>query len=184
MEYSVTTTFFPAKDYLVIKGFIELGGNTPDSYAEGEKIFIESLSNGKIDQLKMLSGSNDVYTLFCNTCVLDEKTGGYICGYDIACENINNVQTGNGFDLIHLEPSEYVFFDCKFENEMSRIEANKKIDDIYWGEWLENNPYESNIETTTGANIQGIAAISIIDPIDPNVENFRIKIWYPIKKNE
>ena len=184
MEYNVTISVLPAKNYLVISGFIELGGNTPDSYEEGEGKFIELLNNGSIDRLKNVSGSSDVYTLFCNTCVLDEQTGGYICGYDIACENINNAQAGNGFNVVHIEPSEYAMFDCTFDHEMSKIQANKKIDDIYWGEWLKNNPYESNIETTTGANVPGIAVISIIEPVDFNAECFNIKTWYPIKRKE
>jgi len=184
MDYSVTITTLPEKNYLVIKGFIELGGNTPDSYIEGEKILIGLIDNGMIDRLKKLSGSKEVYTLFCNTCILDEKTGGYICGYDIACENNNNVQAGDGFESLYLHNSEYAFFDCTFNCEMTKVQANKKIDDIYWGEWLKNNPYESNIETTTGANILGIAVISIMEPLDPNIKEFRIKTWYPIKKKK
>ena len=184
MKYTVTTAFLPANDYLVIKGFIELGGNTPDSYEEGERQFIELLNNGSIDRLKKVSGSKDVYTLFCHTCVLDEQTGGYICGNDVACENINNVQAGDGFDVIHLEPSEYAIFDYSFGDGMSKVQASKKIDDIYWGEWLKNNPYESMIETTTGANTPGIAVIGMVEPLVLGVENFRGKIWYPIRRKE
>ncbi len=39
----------------------------------------------------MQRASAAVYMLFCSTCVPDEKTGGYVCGYDIACENAHHV---------------------------------------------------------------------------------------------
>ena len=184
MKYNVRTTFLPAKNYLVIKGFIELDVGTSDSYEESERKLTELIKNGSIDRLREASGTKDVYTLFCHTCVLDEHTGAYICGYDIACENINNVQAGDGFDVVCLEPSEYAVFECSIEKEMTRVQVNKKIDDIYWGEWLKNNPYESMVETETGANTPGIAVIGLNEPLDSNAESFYIKIWYPIRQIE
>ena len=36
MNYVVGVEFLPAKDFLIIKGFIELDGNESDSYAASE----------------------------------------------------------------------------------------------------------------------------------------------------
>jgi hypothetical protein len=182
MKINISTEFLTAKNYLIIKGFVELGGNTPDAYEAQKHKLIELINNGSIDRLKKTAGSENVYTLFCNTCVLDEQTGGYICGNDIACENINNIPAKDGYDIIHLEPLEYAIFDCFFDHELTMVQTLKKIDDIYWGEWLKENPYESMIETNTGANTPGIAVIGLIDPLDPNADCFHIKNWYPIRQ--
>ena len=76
----------------------------------------------------------------------------------------------------------YAVFAHDFGIEIPRAQASKMIDDIYWGEWLTNNPYASMIETTTGADTQGIAALSWIDPADAQAKSYHMKIWFPIRR--
>lgn len=182
MQYTVEVETLPGKEYLVLKGYVELGGSTPDSYAEQERLLAERIRDGSIAHLRRAAGSETVFTLFCHTCVLDERTGGYICGNDTACENVNHAPGGAGFDVVCLNPSEYAVFDCIFAREMTKAQASQAIDDIYWGQWLPENPYESMIETGTGANTQGIACISMIEPYATDAEAYRMKVWFPIRR--
>ena len=161
-----------------------LGGDAPDAYEEQARITAGRIADGSVGRLRKASGSQTVYTLFCNSCKLDGKTGGYVCGHDIACENINNTPAGDGFDIIRLYPSTYAVFDCFFDGGMTPVQAYQWIDDLYWGEWLKNNPYESMIETTTGADTPGIAVISLDEPPDPGAESFHITTWFPIRQKD
>jgi len=181
MQYTVEVKDMPAKEYLVIPGFVELGGSTPDSYAVQVQQMEARVADGSVARLQAVSGSATVHALFCNTCVLDEATGGYICGNDIACENVNHAASGDGFEIVRLDTAMYAVFDCSFDGDITVARAFQQVDDIYWGEWLHSQPYESMIETTTGANTLGIAAVSSVTAMD---DGFAIKIHYPIRRKE
>jgi len=180
MNYTVKIVSLPAKEFLVIKDFIELESNN-DSYSDTRATLEKYIADGSVERLKKVAGSDIVYGLFCNSCVKSENSEGWICGNDIACENVNGVTSDNDFEVVSLLPSEYVFFDCNYEPSFN---ADKEIDDIYWGEWLINNPYESMIELETGADTPGIAVITYCFPLDRKADTVNIKTWYPIRRKE
>ena len=80
--------------------------------------------------------------MFCNSCKKDEQFG-WVCGDDIACENINNAQADDSFDIIRLAPSDYCKVIYCYGNEMTGEQAAKEADDYFWNEWLKGNPYKS-----------------------------------------
>jgi len=176
MRYEVRLEALAEKDYLVAKGFVELGGSTPDAYAAQEELYQQWLADDTAGRLQKASGADKLFVLFCHTCVLDEQTGGYICGNDLAGE-ITKDAVADEFDTIHLFPSEYAVFTCELDEEQTITQAYRALDDMYWGEWLPAGPYESNIETTTGANTPGIACISLRD-------GARLTVWYPVRRKE
>ena len=69
-----------------------------------------------------------------------------VCGYDIACENLSGREQANEIEIVRLNSCEYVVFDCAFDSEASMSQAHEKPDALFWGEWLNENPYISAID--------------------------------------
>lgn len=183
MKYTVTKEFLLEKEYLIVLGFVELYGSTPDAYAAQERVTAGWAADGSAERLRRAAGADEVYLLFCRTCRLYESTGGYICGHELACENVNHRRAGDGFDAVRLDACEHAVFDCSFDCEMTRVQAYKTIDGLYWDGWLRDNPYQSMIDGEY-ANDPGTAAVTLADPFYPCAETFRIKTWYPIRRKE
>jgi len=174
MKYEIAIEFSPEKEYLAIKGYMPWRDISPKEYDEWERKY-GFPNKSLIEQLKIKSGANEVYSLFCNSCRQDEQFD-YVCGDDIVCENINNTQAGDGFEIIRLAPSEYVKIVYSYGNEMTSEQAAKEADDYFWNEWLKNNPYESKIGGEF-ANLLETADITFYDD-----ENKRVIAWHPIKR--
>lgn len=178
MEYSVRIETLPEKEFLVIKGYLKMDGKN-NSYNDSDDFIRSNIKNGSIKRLQDISGSNIIYTLFCNTVVENEKNV-FICSNDIACENINKVNKIVDFDIIKIKSSEYAVFECENNSEMNYAEISKKIDYIFWGEWLKENNYFCVIDDFINGANNGYAAISLIN--DPDTKEYKIKTWYPIWK--
>jgi predicted transcriptional regulator YdeE len=178
MEYNVKVETLPEKEFLVIKGYLVLGGNN-DAYKDNDEFIRNNIKNGSIKRLRDISGSNIAYTLFCNTVVENEKDI-WTCSNDIACENINKENKIGDFEIIKLKSSEYAVFECENNSGMSYAEISKRIDDIFWGEWLNKNNYICAIDDFVNGANNGYAAIGLLN--DPDIKDYKIKTWYPIWK--
>ena len=183
MKYTVKKEYLDAKEFLVIKGLGKLydpGVSSADSDKNAWDIIKQRLIDGSVECLKEISGSNIVYMLFCNTCIRNDKEKCYDCGYDIACENINNSTPAEGFEIVRINPCEYVVFDCSFNNETSMPNAHEKTDAVFWKEWLAENPYVSAIDNPANWLGNGFAAIELYSPFNPDANKFDVKMWYPV----
>ena len=170
MKYEIAIVSLPAKEYLAIKGYMSFDKITMhDEWARRFGFPNESLT----EQLKQKSGATKVYRLFCNSCVKDDQFG-WVCGSDIACENINNAPPGDGLEIIRLGASEYIKTGYSYPSSMTSEQAFKELDDYFWNEWLKNNPYKSKIEGEF-ANMPGTACIELFDDA-----NRVVTIWQPI----
>ena len=105
VKYELTIEFLPEKEYLAIKGYMSWREITPDEHEEWARKYFPDKS--LIEQLKIKAGTNEIYTLFCNSCKKDEQFD-WVCGDDIVCENINKAEAGDGFVIIRLAASEYL----------------------------------------------------------------------------
>ena len=178
MKYNVTIEHLPEKKFLVIKGYGKL--YDPDVSGVNEDILRRGLDDGSVERLKKTAQSETVSILFCNTCVRNDAEKCYDCGYDIACENRNGVKPGDGFDIVRLLPCEYALFDCDFNGEISIQDSHEKVDALFWGEWLKENPYICAIDDPANWTGNGYASIELYTPLNPDVNKFNAKIWYPI----
>ncbi|HMM32886.1 MAG TPA: hypothetical protein PKB13_14045 [Clostridia bacterium] len=176
MKYEIAIEFLPQKEYLAIKGYMSWRDIPPNELQEWERKY-GFPQKSLIKQLKEKSGANEVYSLFCNSCRKDEQFD-WVCGDDIACENISKSQAGDGFEIIRLASSEYLKIVYSYGSEMTGEQAAKEADDYFWNEWLKNNPYESKIEGDF-ANMPETADITLYDE-----ENRRIIAWHPINRTE
>jgi len=176
MKYEITIESLPEVVYLAVKGYMSWREIAPSELGEWESKY-GFPDEGLIDQLKKESGANSVNRLFCNSCILDEQFD-WVCGDDIVCENINNRQAGDGFEIIRLASSEYVKIVYTYGDAMSGDDAAKEADDYFWDEWLANNPYTSKIAGDF-ANMPETADISLHDN-----ENKVVIAWHPIERSE
>jgi predicted transcriptional regulator YdeE len=174
MKYKISIESLPQKNYLAIKGYMSWRDISPDEYVEWERRY-GFPNNDLIARLQKKSGSNDVYRLFCNSCQKDEQFD-WVCGDDLACENLNDNKAGDGFEVINLAPSEYVKIVYHYGDNITGEQAAKETDEYFWNEWLKNNPYESKISGEF-ANMPETADISFYDD-----ENKCITTWHPILK--
>ena len=185
MKYIITHEFFPAKEYLAIKGFLAFGENPPDEYTEWKRTFSELINEGYanndlIRRLLNKTGADEVVEIFCNNCRYDKEFGLWIVGRDIACENINHTQAGDGFEIIRLEPAEYLKIEYIYNDEITREQALDEIIDYFNKVWIKNNPYESLIEGKYHYD-PGTANLSLLEP---DAKNKRAVFWNPIKRIE
>ena len=67
------------------------------------KTIWEQFNNGSVERLKNAACSNDVFMLFCNTCIRNEDEKCYVCGYDIACENRSCKNVSDEFEMVILK---------------------------------------------------------------------------------
>ncbi|MCL2029984.1 MAG: hypothetical protein FWG93_00400 [Oscillospiraceae bacterium] len=174
MKYEITIESLPEKVYLAIRGYMSWREIAPDEYSEWENKYGFPDKN-LIEQLKTKSGANEMYSLFCNSCVKDEQFD-WVCGDDIACENLNNAQTGDGFEIMRLAPSDYCKIIYSYGNDMTGEQAAKEADNYFWNEWLKSNPYSSKIEGEF-SNSPETADITLVDE-----DNKRITMWHPIQR--
>ena len=174
MNYKTSIESLPEKNYLAIKGFMSWREILPDEYSEWERRYGFSNRN-LIDQLKLKTGADEAYSLFCNSCRRDEQFD-WVCGNDLACENNNYAPESEEFKIIRLAPSEYLRIEYSYGNEMTGEQAAKEADDYFWNEWLKNNPYKSKIEGDY-ANDPETADVTFYDD-----ENRRVIQWHPILK--
>jgi len=187
MNFTITQEFLPEKEYLAIKGFCAFGDKAPAEYAEwmrmsgelnvnGFDCYVENDLNARVRKLLQQSGATEVYGLFCNSCRYDGQIKTYIVGADIACENKNKIQARDGFEIIRLDPSEYLVIEYSYGNDMTYEQAWKEIDDYFWGVWLKYNPYVSLIEGEY-ANDPRTADIGFKEP-------GRVKEWHAIRRKD
>lgn len=173
MNYKVSIEILNKKEFLAIKGYMSFKEITPDKNADWERLY--GYANKElIEELKIRSGTKDVYQIFCNTC-RNDKQFGFVCSDDLACENINNAQASDGFEIICLAPSEYLKIDYHYGSEITIEQAFKEIDNYFWNEWISKNPYISKIDAEFADNPE-TADITLYDE-----ENKRVTAWYPIK---
>lgn len=189
MKYNLKTEHLPEKVFLVIKGygFMYDPNFTPNANPDEDTwgIIQKQLSDGSVERLRKNAGSDIVYMLLCNTCVRNDEKKRYDVSYDIACEYLSGSEVADGFEIVRLKPCEYVVFDCDFDGEYTLSSAHEKPDDLFWGEWLRENPYTCEIDNPANWLGNGYASIELYSPFDPNIEKFNAKIWYPVKlKNE
>lgn len=188
MQYTVKTEFLPEKEFVVIRGYGRLYDpdipHNPDPEKDTWKIIRRQLADGTVNRLKKAAGSESVYMLFCNTCIRKEDEKCYICGYDIACENLIGSDTVGEFDIVRLNSCEYAVFDCTFDNETKLEQAHDKPDGIFWGEWLKDNPYVSAIDNPENWTGNGFAAIEQYSPLDPEAKKYSARFYYPILKKD
>ena len=142
VKFNITHETLPAKEYLVIKGYCAFSDDAPPEYAEWVRMCGELNINGfdcypdndlnkRVERLMKISGSDEVFYLFCNSCRYDESVKTYIAGADIACENINNVQAGDGFEIVHLDAAENLVIDYPYGSDVTREEAFKEVDEYF-----------------------------------------------------
>ena len=129
MKNEITIESLPEKAYLAIRGYMSWRDISLNEYDEWEHKYGFPDKN-LIEPLKIKSGAKQVYNLFCNSCRKDEQFD-WVCGDDIACENINNVQAGDGFEIIHLAPSEYLMIDYFYGSEMTDEQLPRKLMNIF-----------------------------------------------------
>jgi len=177
MNYAVEIAYLPEKEFLVLKGYVKLYDS--DSAGENEDFLRKSLSDGSVERLKMAARSETVFILFCNTCVRDENEKCYVCGCDIACENLSGSQGCNEFEIVKLNSCEYIVYDCEFINETTLQNAHEKPDNLFWNGWLTENPYLCAIDNQNCKG-NGFAAIELYTPLDPDAIDFHAKFFYPI----
>ena len=176
MKYEITIESLPEKVYLAIKGYMSWREITPDEYPVWESKY--GFPDKELtEKLKNTSGASEVYRLFCNSCRDDEQFS-WVCGDDIACENFNNAQAGDGFAIIRLAPSDYCKIISSYGSEMTGEQAAKEADEYFWNEWLKNNPYKSKIGGEL-ANSPDTAVVTLYDE-----DSRRIYTWHPIERTE
>ena len=178
MKYTAKIEHLPEKEYLIIKGYGKL--YDPGVAGENEDSLRQSLSDSSVERLKMAARSETVFILFCNTCVRDENEKCYVCGYDIACENLSGLKDYDEFEIVKLNPCEYVIYDCEFVDETTLQNAHEKPDDLFWNGWLKENPYSCAIDYIENCKGNGFAAIELYTPLDPDATNFHAKFFYPV----
>ena len=176
MKYEETVVFLPEKEYLAIKGYMSWRDITADEYDEWKHKY-GFPDKKRIEELKIKSGAKEIYYLFCNSCRKDEQFD-WVCGDDIACENLAHAKAGNGLEIIRLAPSNYVKISYSYGNEMTGEQAAKEADEYFWNEWLKNNAYRSRIEGEY-ADMPETADITLYDD-----EKRRIIAWHPIERTE
>ncbi|MCL2003503.1 MAG: GyrI-like domain-containing protein [Oscillospiraceae bacterium] len=174
MKYEISIESLPEKVYLAIRGYMSWREITPDEYAAWESKY-GFPKKELTEQLKIKSGTNEVYSLFCNSCVKDEEFD-WVCGDDLACENLNNAKAGDGFEIIRLAPSDYCKIIYFYKNDITGEQAAKEADDYFWNEWLKNNPYTSKIEGGF-SNDPETADITLCDE-----DSKKIIAWHPIER--
>ena len=174
MKYDIAIEQLSEKEFLVIRGYVTWCQLTSDNISQWEQRF-GSPNKDLIDQLKIMSGSNDVYYLFCNTCVQDDVFD-WVCSDDIACENINKIIADENFDIVYLAPSEYCKITYYYGGEMTPEQAAKEADDYFWEDWLKNNPYKSKIEDDL-MNAPETADITFYDS-----KNNCTITWHPVER--
>jgi len=179
MKYDLTIESLPEKNYLAIKGYMSFRDITPGEYEEWERKY--GFPNQHLtEQLINKSGATEVYRLFCNSCRKDEQFD-WVCGDDIACENVNHAPAGDGFAIIRLAPSDYLKITVPCGNEigtgMTGEQAAREADEYFWQEWLKNNPYQSKIGGEF-ADRSDTADITFYDD-----ENRRVIAWHPVLYN-
>ena len=174
----------PAKEFLVIKNYGKLYGEkvTPDPDSDPWINIRRWLRDGTIERLQRAAGSEAVYMLFCNTCVHSDDEKCYVCGYDIACENLNGAKAADGFELVRLGPCEYAVY--AFGCDAAMPDMHEISDDLFWGKWLKKNPYTSAIDDPANWSGNGCASMELYTPFDPDGDRFKAKIWYPIIKKK
>jgi predicted transcriptional regulator YdeE len=138
-------------------------------------------SDGAVERLKEVSGSEDVYMLFCYTCERDDENKCYVCSYDIACENLNG-SGSNEFSTVGLNDCEYAVYDCEFDNETALQDAHEPTDELFWGDtgWLKNSGYICAIDDPENWAGKGYAQIERYTPFDIDAKRYQMQIWYPI----
>jgi len=99
VKYEVSIVFLPQKEYLAIRGYMSWRDISPNEYEEWERKY-GFPNKDLIEQLKVKTGAREVYSLFCNSCRKDEQFD-WVCGDDIACENISNALCSLCLCLIH-----------------------------------------------------------------------------------
>lgn len=186
MKYNVKKELLPMKEFLVIKGYGKLydPNVSPAPNEDTWEIIRRQLNDGSVERLKKTAGSESVYMLFCYTCVRNDDEKGYVCSYDIACENLNGVEATDGFEIVQLNQCEYAVFDCEFDSETTMQDAHEKPDALFWDELLKENPYICPIDFSENWKGNGFAAIEQYTPFDPGAEQFNAKMWFPITKKD
>jgi len=174
---------FPAKEFLVIKGFANLYDTDIDKSAIDENVWgiiRKQFSDSSVECLKKEAGSENVYMLFCNTCKRDDVNKCYTCSYDIACENYNH-NSSNKFTSVILRACDYLSFDCTFDNETLLSDAHESTDMLFWGDngWLKEKPFVCAIDYPENSG-KGYAQIEQYTPFDIDATKLNMKIWYPI----
>lgn len=184
MKHTMKTEHIQAKEFLVIKGYGKLYDPdvipAPDPDGSTWDIIRQRLNDGSVEHLKKAAGSETVYMLFCNTCVRNDEEKCYVCGYDIACENLNNKEAMGEFEIVRLTSCEYAVFDCVFDSEAAIPDAHEKPDDLFWKVWLKENPYVCAIDDPANCKGNGFAAIELYSPFEPDANKFIARMWYPI----
>ena len=174
----------PAKEYLVIKGYGKLydAKVTPCPDSDPWINIRRWLQDGTVERLKKAAGSETIYMLFCHTCVRNDGEECYICGYDIACENHNGARPADGFEIVRLKPCEYAVYE--FDCTVAMPDAHEKSDDLFWGEWLKENPYVCAIDDLANCMGNGYASIELYTPFKPDANQYNAEIWYPITRKQ
>jgi len=183
MKYTITHVNLPEKEYLVVRGYYAFSDSPPEEYAKWHRLFSDLINNGYGDndlvrQLLEKSGADEVFELFCNNCRNDERLGMWVVGRDIACENRNNAQAGDGFEIVRLNPSEYLRIEYYYGDGLTREQAFNEVIDYFNDEWIRDNPYESLIEGEYHYD-PGTANLCLLEP-DEDIK--RVIFWNPIKQ--
>ena len=188
MKYTFRIESLPEKEYLVLRGYGKLydPGVTPAAGSDTETwdMISRRINDGSVERLKMAAGSEYLYMLFCNTCVRNDNEKCYICGYDIACENLSGKKADAEFGVVKLSPCEYAVFTCEFDSETTLRDAHEKPDALFWNDWLKENLYTSAIDEPENWKGNGFAAIEQYAPFDPDANKFTATMWYPILRKE
>lgn len=171
MEHEAIIEDLQEINYLAIPNFVSMDDGS-NAYAQGEKQLDQCLKDGSIDRLKKTCNTDMVYTLFCNTYDAAAK----MCSNDFACITQEKI-TSPEFRSITIRPSKYAVFSSTCRAPMTITQANIRLDDIFWKEWLPHTNYKSVIDFDWN---EGSAVIGLCIPLDVNANEFSIKIWYPI----
>jgi hypothetical protein len=181
VNYSVKIEKLHVKEFLILRGFVELGGEA-DPFEASMRLISGRIADGSADSLRQAACSVPVYMLFGNAWKKGEDAQKWLCSYDMACENFSGAAKNGVFGAVRLEAGEYALFDCAFEREGTMAEAYAQVNELYWGGWLRENPYISAIDPQYGAEPSGTSAIELYLPLNPAAEVFSVKIWFPIRK--
>ena len=183
MTHKMKSESLPARSFYTIKGFANLYDTDLDENVEKDDIWEtirKRFSDGSVERLKKVAGSENVYMLFCYTVERNNEKKCYVCSYDIACEKLSN-ENSSEFDIIKLEACEYVLYDCEFDSKTPLWDAHTPTDLLFWGDngWLANNPYVCAIDILENTG-KGYAQIELYTPFDIDAIRFNMKIWYPV----
>jgi predicted transcriptional regulator YdeE len=171
-DYTVTIEELSHLDFIGIERLLSMDGDK-DAIGETMRFWKESISDGSVDRLKVLCGTDVVYGIFSNKYDAASK----LASYHIACRCAFDTDPGS-FQRIHIYPARYAVLSAVCKSPTTMAQAYERLNILFRHEWLPDTKYYSLIDTND--IVEGTASLELYTPPHVDAEEFTVKIWYPI----